>query len=167
MRTTRNNHRILSGVLFAATALVCASENVRAETPPERGKYLSVVAGCNDCHTAGFAATAGKIPEADWLKGDPIGWKGPWGTTYAINLRKLASGLKLDGWLQLCRSSQARPPMPAYALHNMTTEDLTGIYEFLRKLGDGGELMPAALPPGAQPAGPYLDLTPQNLPPDK
>jgi mono/diheme cytochrome c family protein len=45
-----------------------------------RGRYLLKVAGCNDCHTAGFAMTGGK------LLGDKLGWRGPWGTTYAVNL---------------------------------------------------------------------------------
>ncbi|MDH4245230.1 MAG: hypothetical protein OEV38_15905, partial [Nitrospira sp.] len=53
----------------------------------ERGRYLIKIAGCNDCHTTSYAEAAGKIPEQDWLKGDSIGWRGPWGTTYASNLR--------------------------------------------------------------------------------
>ena len=38
-----------------------------------RGKYLVTIAGCNDCHTAGYAMTNGKIPEKDWLAGDRLG----------------------------------------------------------------------------------------------
>jgi hypothetical protein len=39
----------------------------------DRGRYLITIAGCNDCHTAGYADAAGKIPEKDWLTGDRIG----------------------------------------------------------------------------------------------
>ena len=53
-----------------------------------RGKYLVTIGGCNDCHTAGYAMTNGKVPEKDWLAGDRLGWRGPWGTTYAVNLRQ-------------------------------------------------------------------------------
>lgn len=53
----------------------------------ERGRYLVKVGGCNDCHTAGYGMSAGKVPEKDWLQGDQLGWHGPWGTTYPTNLR--------------------------------------------------------------------------------
>ena len=61
----------------------------------EHGSYLVTVGGCNDCHTAGYAESAGEVPESDWLQGDSLGWQGPWGTTYATNLRlQLAANLK-------------------------------------------------------------------------
>ncbi|MEK6586726.1 MAG: cytochrome c precursor, partial [Nitrospirota bacterium] len=44
----------------------------------ERARYVIKIAGCNDCHTTGYAEAAGKIPEKDWLKGDAMGWRGPW-----------------------------------------------------------------------------------------
>lgn len=53
----------------------------------DRGRYLITIAGCNDCHTAGYPESGGKVPEFQWLKGSPIGYQGPWGTTYPANLR--------------------------------------------------------------------------------
>ena len=54
----------------------------------KRGRYVVMIGGCNDCHTAGYAPSGGKVPEKDWLLGDALGWNGPWGsTTYATNLR--------------------------------------------------------------------------------
>src|SRR5262245_32966476 len=53
----------------------------------ERGRYLVKTAGCNDCHTPGYAVTSGGVAENLWLTGDSLGWQGPWGTTYPINLR--------------------------------------------------------------------------------
>lgn len=47
-----------------------------AQTPVERGKYLTLVAGCNDCHTPKKFSPAG--PEADMareLSGHPSGDK--------------------------------------------------------------------------------------------
>src|SRR5438270_13522633 len=53
-----------------------------------RGRYLLTVGNCNDCHTAEFAPKDGKVPEKDWLMGSgPLGFHGPWGTTYPTNLR--------------------------------------------------------------------------------
>ncbi len=39
----------------------------------DRARYIIKIAGCNDCHTTGYAEAAGKIPEKDWLKGDAMG----------------------------------------------------------------------------------------------
>ena len=84
-----------------------------AQTPVERGKYLTLVGGCHDCHTPKTFPPNG--PEADMtreLSGHPSGdkippvpatligpegygtvvnnhlsaWVGPWGISYAMNL---------------------------------------------------------------------------------
>jgi len=82
---------LMIGTIFFAAL---SAQYVFAETPEtvgskslDRGRYLVKIAGCNDCHTAGYAETAGKVPEKQWLTGDQLGWRGPWGTTYAANLR--------------------------------------------------------------------------------
>ena len=93
-----------------------------AQTPVERGKYLTRVGGCNDCHTPKTFGPNG--PEYDMskeLSGHPAGdkipavpaklafgeggfgtltnthltaWIGPWGISYAMNLTPdKASGL--------------------------------------------------------------------------
>src|SRR5215470_16913799 len=77
----------------------------------ERGRYVVKIAGCNDCHTAGYAMTGGKIPESQWLMGDKLGWRGPWGTTYAINLRLFMNSMTQEQWIQRAKSMQPRPPM--------------------------------------------------------
>lgn len=51
----------------------------------ERGRYLVRIAGRNDCHTPGYAERGGDVPEAQWLVGDALGWRGPSGTTYAAD----------------------------------------------------------------------------------
>src|SRR5262245_48025935 len=53
----------------------------------ERGRYLSIIGGCNDCHTSGFAPRDGQVPESEWLMSAALGFSGPWKTTYAPNLR--------------------------------------------------------------------------------
>jgi hypothetical protein len=44
-----------------------------------------------------------------------------------------------------------RPPMPWFALRDMTRDDLRAVYRYIRQLGPVGEPAPAYVPPG-QPA---------------
>ncbi len=119
------------------------------------GRYLSVIAGCNDCHTTGYLLSAGTVPEKLWLMGDRFGWRGPWGTTYAVNLRIFINGLTENQWVETARTVKARPPMPWYALNIMKKSDLKAIYQFIRYLGASGEPSPAYLPPDQEPTTPY------------
>lgn len=127
----------------------------------DRGRYLVKITGCNDCHTPGYAEAAGNIPERDWLIGDIIGWRGPWGTTYASNLRLYMQNVSEDQWVQISRTIQFRPPMPWFVLRDMTERDLRAIYRFIRNLGPAGRPAPVYLPPEQEPAGPYI-LFPQS-----
>lgn len=122
----------------------------------ERGRYLVKVGGCNDCHTAGYGMSAGKVPEKDWLQGDQLGWRGPWGTTYPTNLRLSMNAMSEDDWIRMAQTMQARPPMPWFTLHEMDKEDLRAIHRFVRHLGPAGKPAPAALPPGVAPKGPAI-----------
>lgn len=121
----------------------------------DRGRYLAKTAGCNDCHTSGYAQSAGNVEEAQWLTGDSLGWQGPWGTTYPINLRLFMNELSADQWLKIARSP-ARPPMPWFALRDMTDEDLLAIYHYVRSLGPAGEPAPSYLPPGQEAQTPVI-----------
>ncbi len=120
----------------------------------EQGRYLARIAGCNDCHTAGYMASAGNVPEAQWLLGDTLGWQGDWGTTYAINLRLYVQDMSEEQWVTLARTKESRPPMPWFSLREMKDADLRAIYRFLRYLGPAGEPAPAFVPPGQVVAGP-------------
>jgi mono/diheme cytochrome c family protein len=126
------------------------------KTTAERGRYLIKIAGCNDCHTAGYADAAGEIPEQDWLTGDTIGWRGPWGTTYATNLRLYMQHLSEEQWIQVSRAVEFRPPMPWFVLREMTEQDLRAVYRFIRNLGPAGELAPSYIPPDQEPPKPYI-----------
>jgi len=121
----------------------------------DRGRYLSMISGCNDCHTPGYLFTEGKVPENLWLTGDKFGWRGPWGTTYAANLRSFVGAMTEDQWVALARSFKARPPMPWFDVNVMLDEDLKAIYQFIRYLGPGGDAAPAYVPPDQEPKTPY------------
>jgi mono/diheme cytochrome c family protein len=124
----------------------------------DRGRYVVRITGCNDCHTAGFAQTGGKVEESEWLMGDRLGWHGSWGTTYAVNLRLLMNSLTEEQWVLLARNMQPRPPMPWWAVRDMSQEDLKAVYAYVKWLGPGGEPAPSYLPPGQQPAGPVVQF---------
>jgi len=47
--------------------------HVMAANQIEAGRYLTIVAGCNDCHTEGYLQSEGNIPEEDWLAGSSLG----------------------------------------------------------------------------------------------
>ena len=92
---------------FATAAFAMAKRRRRRPAKPTtsiaRGRYIAKIAGCNDCHTAGYAPSGGKVPEKDWLQGDMLGWKGDWGTTYAVNLRTYMQGMTEDQWVKIAR----------------------------------------------------------------
>lgn len=122
----------------------------------DHARYIIKIAGCNDCHTTGYAEAAGKIPEKDWLKGDAMGWRGPWGTTYASNLRLYMYKLSEEQWVRIARSVEFRPPMPWFVLREMKEQDLRVIYRFIRYLGPAGDQAPAYVPPDQEPRQPFI-----------
>jgi hypothetical protein len=71
------------------------------EVSVERGLKVSIVGGCHDCHTDGYRESEGKIDLDKALKGSGVGWRGPWGTTYAGNLRLVANRLSEGGFVLL------------------------------------------------------------------
>lgn len=153
-------------LLGAATLSLCALmfESALADVVKpdqakiDRGRYLVQISGCNDCHTAGYMPSEGTVPEEQWLMGDQLGWQGPWGTTYAINLRRFASQMDEEQWLSVVRNARARPPMPWWVLHEMDEQDLRSIHAFIRSLPVAGEDAPAALEPGVTPKTAYFQL---------
>ncbi|QXD15539.1 hypothetical protein GQ464_000900 [Rhodocaloribacter litoris] len=135
---------------------------VLAADPVSAGRYLVTVGACNDCHTPGWEE-GGQVPEADWLVGSPIGWRGPWGTTYPSNLRLIVQSLSEDAFVQVLRTRKERPPMPWMNVNALSEADARAIYRFIHALGPRGEPMPAAVAPGEKPATPYFDFTPQQM----
>jgi mono/diheme cytochrome c family protein len=126
----------------------------------ERGRYLVSVSGCNDCHSPGYPESGGTLPESDWLVGSPVGFEGPWGTTYPANLRHLMATSSESDWLARARTA-TRPPMPWFSLRDMKDEDLKAIYAFVRSLGDKGQPAPEYVPPGQVALTPYFEFVPK------
>ena len=91
------------GLALCALALgvsAGAADKKPADPLRERGRYLTMIAGCNDCHTPGYGMSGGKVDEKQWLVGDSLGWRGPWGTTYPANLRLYMEKLSEKVWVE-------------------------------------------------------------------
>jgi mono/diheme cytochrome c family protein len=148
--------------LAAVATSLLASHAASAADPAAiaRGKYLVTVSGCNDCHTPGGMQQGPAVPLQDWLTGVPVGFQGPWGTTYASNLRLVVNGMTAAQWLAHARKERL-PPMPWFNLREMSDADLEAIYAFVRSLGSSGVAAPAYVAPGGKVTTPYVVFVPQ------
>lgn len=156
--------RVLGVVLFAAAGgFACAqafAATASSKQDPwvERGSYVVMIGGCNDCHTPGFAEHGGKAREQDLLTGSNVGWRGPWGTTYPVNLRLYFQGITEKEWLKDAKKLNGRPPMPFWAINHMGKGDLRAVYRYVRSLGPAGQPAPAYVPPGVEPKTPTVQF---------
>jgi hypothetical protein len=141
-----------------------ATPRVSAANPIEAGRYLVTVGGCNDCHTPNWSETNGGVPEKEWLTGSPVGWRGPWGTTYPSNLRLIASAFSEDDWVRMLHTRRDRPPMPWPNVNRMHEEDARAVYRFIRSLGPAGDPAPGALAPDVEPATAFIRMAPPEGP---
>jgi mono/diheme cytochrome c family protein len=133
-----------------------ATVTLTPEQRIERGRYLTSVSGCNDCHTPGTIYGAPDMSRQ--LSGSEVGWAGPWGTSYAANLtpdtttgigryteddivNALRKGIKASG-------APVLPPMPWPAFANYTDEDAYAIAAYLKSIPAVVHAVPGNLPPG-------------------
>jgi mono/diheme cytochrome c family protein len=137
-----------------------AEPHVAAENSVAAGRYLVIVGGCNDCHTVGWGETNGNVPESDWLLGLPVGFRGPWGTSYPRNLRLTVASMDEDAFVARLRAGAGLPPMPWMNVSRMAEDDLRAIYRYIASLGPAGETMPMPVAPGVEPATPFILFEP-------
>ena len=169
-RTTARHARPSAWAACAIAALACVQ--ARSQAAPdtrsgsdaaqrevlERGRYMVIVGHCNNCHTNGYAATFGAVPEPKWLMGNAVGWRGGQGTVYAPNLRLFLQAMDLDTWLLVARNARPRAPMPWWSLRETSDQDLTAMYRYIRSLQPLGAPAPDFLPPDKVPSPPYNQL---------
>jgi mono/diheme cytochrome c family protein len=159
----------------AAVAISCAPGSKPGEqaamTPEQglaRGKYLVTIMGCNDCHTPG--SFYGGPDSTRVLAGSELGWKGPWGISFASNLTPdpetgigswteaqivtaIRSGRRPDG-------SPILPPMPWPAFSGLTDEDAGAIAAYLKSLPAVKHTNLQAVPPGSEYKGAFVEFPP-------
>jgi mono/diheme cytochrome c family protein len=155
---------VLSGL--CATILPVTVYAAETDVSVERGLQVSITSGCHDCHTAGYVESDGKIDPAAALAGTAIGWRGPWGTTYPLNLRLtvVEKAKTEDAFVEYARTFKTRPPMPWFNVHAMDESDLRSLYRYIKSLGEPGEQVPQATGPGEEPKTPYYPLVPPTMP---
>jgi hypothetical protein len=149
-----------------ASARPTATLSIEAPPSPApsiaRGRYLVRIGGCNDCHTPGYGELGGRMPEAQWLTGSHVGFRGPWGISYPSNLRLTVQHIDEEQWVAFARARRL-PPMPWFSLDAMSGNDLRSIYRFIHFLGPKGATAPTALRPGQQSATPFIPFVPQTV----
>ena len=153
-----------SGTVVTPKETAPKEPSVSAATPEQAGRYIVRTSGCNDCHTPGFMVLGEKVPEAQWLIGNPIGFRGPWGTTYPQNLRRFVQPFTAEQFVEVVRKRRDRPPMPWSQLHAMSDADLKAVYAYLKHLGaTHGLAQPASdwVPPDREPSTPFILMVPQ------
>ena len=139
--------RTSAGIALAAVAAVAAAATLlpkaHAESQIERGQYLAVVAGCNDCHTPGFFL--GKPDTAKYLGGSDVGFEIPGlGVFPGRNItpdKETGIGSWTDEQIATALTTGKRPDgrqlapiMPYPSFIHMTKEDVAAIIAFLRSI---------------------------------
>ena len=171
--TTRWLGTMLVGTTLAVAAIALAqATKPGAGAAPDRtalvarGEYLVTVMGCNDCHTPGTLFGGPDFKRR--LAGSELGWKGPWGVTFARNLTPdqdtglgywsakeivtaLRTGVKPDG-------SVMKPPMPWPNLAILSDADAAAIAAYLMSLPRVQHEVPPALAPGKPWTGATLEF---------
>ncbi len=163
-----NAWKIAALWVFTVPAAIAntSQPHVWAPTAVQAGRYLVLAGGCMDCHTPGWEQSGGKTPLAQWLTGSPVGFEGPWGTTYPANLRLFVRKVSVQQWIAMFKARlpqyPMRPPMPWLNYHLLSVRDLKAVYIFIKGLGPAGKPAPAYVRPGHLPKTPYIVFVPQQ-----
>ena len=158
--------RVTSLFSLLAGLTVPIAAFAQGEVSVERGLQVSITGGCHDCHTEGYMEADGQIDPTKAMKGSSIGWRGPWGTTYAQNLRVWALFVVNEkGFVKHMKTLKTRPPMPWYNVRAMDESDLRSLYQYIKSLGgEVGETVPIMVNPGEEPTTPYIQVAPPQMP---
>lgn len=93
------------------------------------------------------------------VTGDLTAWAGPWGISYADNLTPDATGIgswskeqffcaiREGKWKGLKNSRELLPPMPWQEFRNMTDDELSAIFAYLKSIKPVQNIVPPPTPP--------------------
>jgi mono/diheme cytochrome c family protein len=160
---------VASAVLWSCTPTAKQEPAAAAGTTPEQklahGKYLVAVLGCGDCHTPG--AFYGAPDTTRTLAGSELGWKGPWGISFARNLTPDSTGIGAWSEDQIVVAiregrrpdgSPLMPPMPWTDFAHLTDDDAQAVAAYLKSIPAVKHVNVAIVPPGKKYTGSYLEL---------
>ena len=155
----KHSIRVAFAGAAAAVALVTAALTPRAhaDSQIDRGKYLVVIAGCNDCHTPGFFL--GKPDMAKYLGGSDVGFEIPGlGLFNGRNItpdKETGIGAWTDEQIATAITTGKRPdgrqlaPIMNYASFSyLTKEDVAAIIAYLRSIPAVNNKVPGPFKPG-------------------
>ena len=152
--------RIFANAAVSLAAMAAAGfvlPKAHAESPVERGSYLVVVAGCNDCHTPGFFL--GKPDKDKFLGGSDVGFEIPGlGVFNGRNItpdKETGIGAWTDEQIATVITTGKRPdgrqlaPIMNYASFTyLTKEDVAAVVAYLRSVPAVNNQVPGPFKPG-------------------
>jgi mono/diheme cytochrome c family protein len=103
--------------------------HVNADSQLAAGRHIVLTAGCNHCHTQGWQATDGAIPQSAWLKGGIAPPNVP-----TPSLRVIVHALPQSAFVALFRTKQPPSAMPWVDVRNLGDTDLDAVYAFIHAL---------------------------------
>jgi mono/diheme cytochrome c family protein len=162
---TEISGRLPGTLFFAACALALSAIPAAAQSAPDaklvqRGRYISIIGGCGDCHTPGYFF--GKPDVARQFAGSEVGFEIPGlGVFHGSNLTP-DKETGLGGWTdqQIVDAIQkgARPDgrvlapiMPWRALAALTPDDAKALVAYLRSLPPVKNKVPGPFGPSERP----------------
>ena len=160
------------GLVGVTVALSCTSVTKRTEmTAAEkiaRGRYVSLICACNDCHTPGTFYGAPDTTRK--LSGSELGWHGPWGVSFPRNITP-DQETGIGSWTEdqivtAIRTGQRPdkslllPPMPWPMYANLSDEDAYALAAYLKSIPAVTHKAPDRLPPDAPVTVPALSFPP-------
>jgi mono/diheme cytochrome c family protein len=153
---------LIRGAVALSALLLLLGAAAPDQKTIDRGRYLVAFGACNDCHTPGWRDRDGNVPVAQWMTGNSVGFRGPWGTVYPANVRLEFQSITEAQWLDMVRTRGGHPPMTWTNLRSLSIPDQRAIYAFIRSLGPAGAPAPYGVPAGKEPATPYIEVVPAN-----
>ena len=146
------------GIILSISIL--SSSAFAQDVSVEKGARIAIIGGCHDCHTPGYGESGGVVDPATALIGSPVGYQGPWGTTYAANLRLIAQSQSEDQFVTYLSTFEAKPPMPWFNVHHFDGSEMRSFYQYVASLGEPGAPAPTYVPPGGKVTTPYMVFVP-------
>ena len=176
MRWTRLIRTLLvaTAIVSCLLALSCSTgkQEMASAAKPDpvvRGRYLTTIMSCNDCHTPGYFYGAPDTTRL--LSGSDLGWVGPWGVVHARNLTPdSATGIGTWTSEQIVHAlrtgntpdgSQLAPIMPWMNYSSiLDQDDAMAIAAFLKSLPPVVHKNLDRIPPGKKPTGAFITFPP-------
>ena len=165
---------VVAAVASSLVTLSCTTSTQNAAPvttvdPVARGRYLTTIMSCNDCHTPGYFYGAPDTMKL--LAGSDLGWAGPWGVVHARNLTPdTATGIGTWTSEQIVHAlrtgntpdgSQLAPIMPWMNYSSILDDtDAMAIAAYLKSLPPVSHKNLDRIPPGQKPTGAFITFPP-------